>query len=53
MKREAFIRRSGLGITGDTLPAFRHSNTKNSLQFDLHVESAVTPQRVAWELYLY
>lgn len=42
-----------VGISGDTLPAFRHSNTKNSLQFDLHVESAVTPQRVAWELYLY
>lgn len=42
-----------VGISGDTQPAFRHSNSKNSLQFDLHVESAVTPQRVAWELYLY
>ena len=42
-----------VGNAGDTLPAFRHNDGKTSLQLDLHVESAVTPQRVAWELYLY
>ena len=40
-----------MGISSDTFPDLRHDG-KNALMFDLHVEF-VTPQKVAWELYLY
>ncbi|HCH85664.1 MAG TPA: hypothetical protein DFL85_09130, partial [Lentisphaeria bacterium] len=40
-----------MGVSSDTFPDLRHDG-KNALMFDLHVEF-VTPQKVAWELYLY